>query len=447
MTSALRPPAPAALRAPTATLSAIAGGGLAVILLWWHDTPPIRVFGDWLTNAGRVTGLLAGYVIVVLLLLMARVPALERGLGADRLARWHGMGGRYAVNLSIAHTLLIIWGYAVSAHEGLLPQTRALLTSYPDVLMATVALGLLVVVGVVSARAARRRMRYETWYYLHFYTYLAVALSFSHEFATGADFQANLKARVFWSALYIGAAVVLLWWRFIVPVRSALRHRMTVAAVVPEGDGVFSVHVRGEHLRELRAEPGQFFRWRFLIRGQWWQSHPYSLSAPPSDRLLRFTVKVLGDHSRDLRNVRPGTRVFAEGPYGAFTEGRRTRRKVLLLAGGIGVTPLRTLFETMHAHRGELMLIYRANSELDVVFRSELDAIAKWRGAQVRYLIGPPGSEQDPFVGRRLESLVRDVRDRDVYLCGPPRMMDAARDALRRVGVSSRHVHAESFEF
>jgi ferredoxin-NADP reductase len=222
---------------------------------------------------------------------------------------------------------------------------------------------------------------------------------------------------------------------------------MTVAAVVPEGDGVFSVHVRGEHLRELRAEPGQFFRWRFLIRGQWWQSHPYSLSAPPSDRLLRFTVKVLGDHSRDLRNVRPGTRVFAEGPYGAFTEGRRTRRKVLLLAGGIGVTPLRTLFETMQAHRGELMLIYRANSELDVVFRSELDAIAKWRGAQVRYLIGPPGSEQDPFVGRRLESLVRDVRDRDVYLCGPPRMMDAARDALRRVGVSSRHVHAESFEF
>lgn len=447
MSSALRPAAPAVVRAPAAALGAIILGGLAVVLLWWHDTPQIHLFGDWLTNAGRVTGLLAGYVIVVVLVLMARVPALERGLGADRLARWHGMGGRYVVNLSIAHTLLVIWGYAVSAHEGLLPQTSQLLTRYPDVMMATVALGLLVLVGVVSARAARRRMRYETWYYLHFYTYLAVALSFAHVFATGADFASNLEARVFWSVLYVGAAAALAWYRFVVPVRTALRHRMVVSGVFPEAPGIFSVEVTGHQLTELRAAAGQFFRWRFLTRDQWWQSHPYSLSAPPSDRVLRFTVKVLGDHSEALQRVRKGTRVFAEGPYGALTEARRTRRKVLLLAGGIGVTPLRTLFESMSARRGELTLIYRANTELDVVFRSELDAIAKWRGAHVRYLIGPPGGAEDPFVGRRLESLVRDIRNHDVYVCGPPRMMDAAREALRRVGVSRRHVHTESFEF
>jgi predicted ferric reductase len=447
MSSAVRQPEPAMVRPPGVALGAITAGGLLVILLWWHDTPPIHLFGDWLTNAGRITGLLAGYVIVVLLVLMARVPALERGLGSDRLARWHSMGGRYVVNLSIAHTLLIIWGYAVSAHEGLLPQTGQLMTRYPDVLMATAALGLLVLVGVVSIRAARRRMRYETWYYLHFYTYLAVALSFSHEFATGIDFTGNFKARVFWSALYIGAAAVLLWYRFLVPARNALRHRMVVSGVFPEAPGIFSVHVAGHHLTDLRAEPGQFFRWRFLAPDQWWQSHPYSLSAPPTDRVLRFTVKVLGDHSEALQHVRKGTRVFAEGPYGALTERRRTRRKVLLLAGGIGVTPLRSLFETMRAHRGDLTLVYRANTELDIAFRSELDAIAKWRGAQVRYLIGPPGGDQDPFVGRRLESLVRDIRNHDVYLCGPPRMMDAAQEALRRVGVSRRHIHTESFEF
>jgi len=438
---------PSATVTPAMALAAITIGALVVVLLWWHDTPTIRAFGDWLTNAGRITGLLAGYVIVVLLLLMARVPALERGLGAERLARWHSMGGRYTVNLSIAHTLLIIWGYAVSAHEGLIKQTGQLLTQYADVMMATVALGLLVLVGVVSIRAARARMRYETWYYLHFYTYLAIALSFSHVFATGADFASNLKARVFWSALYIGAAIVLAWYRFAVPLRNVLRHRMVVAGVFPEAPGIFSVHVAGHHLDELQAEAGQFFRWRFLTRDQWWQSHPYSLSAPPSDHLLRFTVKVLGDHSEALQRVRKGTRIFAEGPYGALTEERRTRRKVLLLAGGIGVTPLRALFESMQARSGELTLIYRANTDLDVVFRSELDSIAKWRGAHVRYLIGPPGSDEDPFVGRRLESLVRDIRDHDVYLCGPPRMMDAARAALRRVGVSRRHIHTESFEF
>jgi predicted ferric reductase len=441
------PPSAIRLR-PNAVLAVLAFGAALVILLWWQNTPPtIRSSGDRLTNAGRITGLLAGYVIIVLLLLMARVPALERGLGADRLARWHSMGGRYTVSLSVAHTLLIIWGYAITAHQSVLPQTGALLTQYPDVLMATVALGLLLVVAGVSMRAARTRMRYETWYYLHFYTYLAIALAFSHEFATGAEFISNQAARVLWSALYLGVGLVLLWYRFVVPIRAALRHRMVVAAVVTEAPGIVSIHVTGHHLDDLRAEPGQFFRWRFLTRDSWWQSHPYSLSAPPSDGLLRITVKDLGDHSQTLRHLRPGSRVFAEGPYGALTQRRRTRRKVLFLAGGIGITPLRTLFETLPAEPGELTLLYRASTAVDIVFRRELDAIAAWRGARVVYLTGPPGGEGDPFTGRRLATVLPDVSEHDVYLCGPPRMMDAARAALRRVGVHRRQIHTESFEF
>src|SRR5450432_2268994 len=440
--------APGAGVRPDVLLAGLTLGAALVIMLWWSDTPAtIHTFGDWLTDAGRITGLLAGYVIIVLLLLMARVPALERGIGADRLARWHSMGGRYTVLLSVAHTLLIIWGYAVTAHESFVSQTGALLTKYADVMMATVALGLLVLVGVVSMRIARARMRYETWYHLHFYTYLAIALSFSHEFATGVDFSANARARLVWSALYIGVAALLAWYRFVVPVRAMVRHRMVVSGVFAETPGIFSVQIAGRHLDELQAEAGQFFRWRFLTRDHWWQSHPYSLSAPPSDRLLRITVKALGDHSLALRTLHKGTPVFAEGPYGALTERRRTRRKVLLLAGGIGVTPLRALFETLPARPGDLTLVYRAGTEVDIVFRRELDAIAAWRGARVIYLVGPPGGEADPFTGRRLATVVPSVTEHDVYLCGPPRMMDAAHAALRRVGVPRKHIHTESFEF
>jgi predicted ferric reductase len=421
---------PRAGLSPQLMLGLILAGAVAVLALWWHDTPAIHGFGDWLTNAGRITGLLAGYVIAILLLLMARVPALEHGLGADRLARWHSMGGRYTVSLSVGHTLLVNWGYAVVAHESVVPQTWQLLTKYPDVLMATAALGLLVLVGVVSARAARRRLRYETWYFLHFYTYLAVGLSFAHVFATGADFSGDFAARAWWSALYIGVGAVLLWFRFIVPLRSAARHRMVVQAIVPEAPGIYSVHVSGHHLSELGAQSGQFFRWRFLTRDGWWQSHPYSLSAP-----------------EDLRHVHRGTRLLAEGPYGALTAARRRNAKVLLLAGGIGVTPLRALFETIPAAEGDLTLMYRANTELDLVFRAELEAIAEWRGARLMYLIGPPAGPNDPLTGRRLAGVLPDIREHDVYLCGPPRMMDAARAALRRVGVPKRHLHMESFEF
>src|SRR3954471_5502467 len=145
-------PARAQRRAhPTGILAAIGAGAAATIALWWHDTPAIQGLGDWLTNAGRITGLLAGYGVVVLVALMARIPPLERGVGADRLARWHSKGGRYTVCLVVAHSLLIAWGYAVAAHTTVVSQTKTVLLSYPDVLAATVAGLLLVGIGITSA--------------------------------------------------------------------------------------------------------------------------------------------------------------------------------------------------------------------------------------------------------------------------------------------------------
>ena len=433
--------------APGVALAAIGLGGLAVLVLWWHDTIFIQGFGGWLTNAGRITGLLAGYAIVVLLALMARVPALERGVGTDQLARWHAMGGRYTVSLAVAHTLLIIWGYAVTAHTGVVPQTWTLLTTYPDVLMATVAVFLLVGVGVASARAARRRLSYETWHSVHLYMSLAVALAFRHEFATGADF-VERGPRLLWSAMYIGVAALLLWYRVLTPLLALPRRQLRVVGIHRESADVVSVYVAGHRLDQLNAEPGQFFRWRFLTRDLWWAANPYSLSAPPRPDLLRITVKIAGNHSAALLGLRPGTRVLAEGPYGSFTAARRRRRKVLLLAGGVGITPLRALFESLPARPGDVTLIYRANTPDELVLRDELDAIAEQRGARVHYLTGPPRhGANDPLSPRRLLRLVPDLRHHDVFLCGPEGMMTAAQATLRQAGVPRRHIHSESFAF
>jgi len=429
---------------PRGVLAVIGIGALAVIALWWHGTPAVSGLGGWLTGAGEVLGLLAGYGVVVLVALMARLPPLERGIGTDQLARWHAMGGRYIVSLVVAHGLLIVWGYAVEAHTSLTSEAATLLTQYPDVLMATVAGFLLLGVGIISMRAARRRVRYETWYYLHLYTYLAIALAFSHQFAVGASFINNLAARFWWSAMYLTVAVLVLWYRVAVPLRAFARHRFAVVGVKPESPGVISVYIGGSHLDELAAEPGQFFRWRFLTRSMWWSSHPYSLSAAPGTDLLRITVKDIGDHSRALSQLRPGTRVMAEGPYGAFTAGR-TSRGVVLLAGGVGITPLRAMFSSLP---GPVTLIYRASSEQDIVFRDELDAIAAARGAKVYYLVGSRADiGGDPLSPRMLRSLVPGLDQQEVYVCGPSGMISAAVEALRGAGVPRRQIHFESFEF
>jgi predicted ferric reductase len=425
-------------------LGLIGLGVIAVIALWWHSTAFISGLGDWLTGAGEILGLLAGYGVVVLVALMARLPPLERGVGADRLARWHAMGGRYVLGLVFGHGLLIIWGYAVIAHTNVVSETGTLLTSFPDVLMATVAGFLLLGVGIVSMRAARRRLQYDTWYYLHLYTYLAIALAFSHQFSVGASFINSLPARAAWSALYLVVAAALVWYRVITPLRLSARHDFRVLGVEAEAPGVVSVFIGGRRLEELGARPGQFFRWRFLTPELWWSSHPYSLSAAPSSRFLRITVKDRGDHSRALELLRPGTRIIAEGPYGAFTP-RRTGRRVLLLAGGVGITPLRAMFATL---RGDVTLIYRASRDDELVFADELDAIAADRGLTVHYLVGTRAElGGDPLTADVLRWLVPGVHRMDVYLCGPTGMTETAKAALAGAGVPRRRIHYESFEF
>lgn len=419
-------------------------GAAGVLALWWSDTTAVVGPAGWLTGAGRITGLLAGYACAVLLALMARIPLLDHTIGTDRLARRHALGGRCMISLALAHTLLIIWGYSLASHTDVVGQTSTLVLHYPDLLKGTIGFLLFLATGVLSARAARHRMSYETWHYLHFATYLAVFLTFGHQLSNGADFVGNRPAQIAWYTLYLGVAALLGWYRFAVPVRRGLRHHMRVIAVRPEAPGVVSVHLAGEHLDELGGEPGQFLRWRFLAPGLWWTANPYSLSAPAHPHNLRITVKTAGGHSAALAHLTPGTRVWAEGPYGGFTANRRTAPKVLLLAGGVGITPLRTLFETLP---GEVTLVYRARRSDDLALRAEIDAIAAHRRATVHYVVDEPAGCTSPLTARGLSTLVPDLAAHDVYLCGPPGMTQAATDALREAGVPARRIHHESFAF
>ena len=432
---------------PSVVLAVIALGAAGALGLWWKDTPPIPNLGEALTAAGDALGLLAGYGFVVLVALMARIPPLERGIGADRLGRWHAMGGRYVITLVTGHVVAITWGYAVSAHESLTRQAIGML-SYTDVLYATVSFFLLLGIAAISARAARRRVSYETWYYIHLLTYVSIALAFSHEFALGPSFVGNATARFGWSLLYGVVAGLILWYRFVLPLQMFARHRFTVLGVREEARGVVSVYIGGRNLDAMRAEPGQFFRWRFMSRQLAWQSHPYSLSAMPRPDMLRITVKARGHHSGSMAHLRPGTKVIAEGPYGAFTPSLSGRR-VLLIAGGVGITPIRAMFAALPRRLSEgITLIYRASNPRDIVFRQELDAIAADRNATVHYIIGSRAElGYDPLEPGELQGLVPGLHRYEAYICGPNGMTQAVIGALQAVGLRRRHIHHETFDF
>ena len=434
-----------------ALVALIAAGTVPVVAVWWQDTVPgtLHSTGGLLTAAGRVVGLLAAYLLLVLVALMARIPLLEHRVGSDVLTRFHRALGEYTVALVLGHALLIILGYAEMAQTNVVHETVTLELSYPDVLMATAALGLLLWVGIVSARAVRRRMAYESWYYIHLYVYLALALAFSHEFANGNEFSTSARNRMIWVAAHVLVATLLVFYRIVVPVHRSLRHDVRVEAVVRESAEVVSVHMTGRHLRRLHIEPGQFLRWRFLDRAHWWQSHPYSVSAAPDNRRLRITVKDLGDASGSLSALRPGTKVWFEGPYGAFTARRLdpgASGKVLMIAGGVGITPLRALFESLPGGGGAAILLYRSSHPSELPLYRELTEIARQRGFGLFPLVGPRDAGPDPFSAAELRRMVPDLAEREVYLCGPSGLVRAARHGLRRAKVPARRIHVESFD-
>ncbi|HEY3869734.1 MAG TPA: ferredoxin reductase family protein [Actinocrinis sp.] len=434
-----------ARRAEWTAAALIGAGALPVLALWWQGTTPATLHapGGVLISAGRAAGLLAAYLLLVLTALMARVPWVENRLGSDAATRVHRALGEYTVALAACHALLIILGYAALDRTGVIAQSIDLELDYPDVLMATAALGLLILIGVLSARAIRARIRYETWYYTHLYVYLAVILAFSHEFADGQDFSTSLRARALWSAAHAAVAAAVLLYRIALPLARSLRHDVRLLRVVPEGPGVISLHLTGRDLDRLRAEPGQFLRWRFLARGHWWQSHPYSLSAAPTADLMRITVKPGADATR-LTRLPPGTRVWFEGPYGAFTARRPGARRVLLIAAGVGIAPIRALFETLPGRGRAAILIYRASRPEDLVLYRELEQIARHRGFGLFPLIGPRES-RDPLDPAMLRHAAPDLAQREIYLCGPPGFTAAVAAQLRRAGAPAGRIHTEDF--
>jgi predicted ferric reductase len=432
-------------------VSAIFGFNALLILgFWWFSSgfEITRTASDAFNGFGRVTGLLGTYLVLWQLLLMGRLPWLERAFGLERLAVLHRWNGYLAVGLLLAHAIFQTLGYQLGDGKNVAAQLADFITNYQGLLGAIVALALFIAVAALSVTIARRHLAYETWYFVHLYAYLAVLLAFSHQLATGVDFVANPIFVWYWWLLYALVLGSLVLYRLVAPLLAYQRHRFRVQAVEKEARGVFSVYITGGDLDQFAAEAGQFAIWRFLDAKHWWQAHPFSISAIPDGRRLRITVKDIGDFTSGVHALKRGTPVLIEGPFGKFTE-RSTNPKVLLIAGGIGITPIRPLAEEMALDGFDVRVLYRAHDLGGLVFKRELDSIADAHGIQVDYMlsetIGRRNNRDGWFTSEYLARLVPDIAGRVVYVCGPKAMLTPVLGALERLGVPSHQIRTEVF--
>jgi ferredoxin-NADP reductase len=353
--------------------------------------------------------------------------------------------------LLITHIGMIITGYATGQLSAVPGTTWNLITTYGGILLAVAGAACLIMIVITSLRAARRRLRYESWHLLHLYSYLGVGLAIPHQLWTGQEFLQSPAATVYWWTLWAAAAAAIVGCRILFPLWRSARYRLRVAGVVRESSDVISVYLTGRQLERLPLQAGQFINVRFLSRPGWTRANPFSLSIAPNGHTLRITAKALGEGSARLAYLRPGTRVLFEGPYGRLSSRARTQRKVVLAGAGVGITPLRALAEGLEYAPGEAIMLQRYTAE--PLFARELDGLAVARGLQVVHLPGPrrtPSSVLGPAVTGMPELIalrrwIPDLAERDLFICGPTAWTEGIEQLALAAGVPSSSIHSESF--
>jgi predicted ferric reductase len=404
----------------------------------------------------RASALVGTSLLLVHLVLVARVPWIEAVFGLDKLTGAHKKLSKPLVFILGLHVASSIYFYALQNEAGVFKAALDLVGGYLEMLMAFIGFAMMLLVTFSSITAARRLLSYEVWYLIHLLSYIAVLLAIPHQFAFGSTFLAQPWIGTYFGALYIFVLVNVVWFRSLYPVIRALAGGFKVSSLMPSGNNSTSVTVRGKGLARLPFKSGQFFMVRVMTLRDFWKPHPFSASNSSGDGYLRFTIGNRGDFTARMQTIPIGTRIVLEGPYGVFTEAKRSRQKVTLIAAGIGVAPIRSLAQQLASKPGDLTIIYRANTGRDAALANELVEISEKRGHRLKILTGPRDRHVPWHPEQRvrtkqkpdyilLSELAPDILESDIYICGPSQWTSALIQTVSKLSIPKHQIHIEEF--
>ncbi len=402
--------------------------------------------GAALLVAGRGAGMAAAMLLMLQFVLSARIRLLDRVFGLDRLLVAHRYAGIVAAVLVTAHPVLLAAGGR--------PEAPTPAYDIGEKLGFAAAI-LVYLVVVTSLWRGLMRMPYEAWRRTHWVAFAVVGVVSIHSLAIGSDV-ATGWARWFWIGCIAAYGLLFVWVKLIRPAISHAR-RWVVEEVQQLTHDTWHLTLSPRDGRPLRQIPGQFaFLTLHRERGPV-EQHPFTIStAPTSDGRIGFTIKQSGDFTNTIGETRPGETVTVEGPFGLFSHLVRCRddRPLVMIAGGVGITPMLSMLRFMAAHSDprRIVLIWGNKTEADIIARDEVDRLAvRLPGLEVHHVL----SEQDDFDGER-GFITRELLGRllsaedlagEVLLCGPVAMMTLVTGSLRTLGVPRARIRTERFSF
>jgi len=396
--------------------------------------------GSFLEELAMGAGLMGFALIALQVASSARIRCVDRPFGLDVVMQFHkGMAILAAVLLMLHPVLLAVGGHGWHLFS---------FTTSWRVNLGKLALLLLILTVAFALLRARLGVGYQVWRLAHKGAILVVIIGFFHGLAIGRDLSAP-GLRAYWWLLLVMALCLFTYRNVFVPLWG--RRRFKVVSVVPETHDTFTVAMEAEDGRPLCHCPGQFMFLKLDRPGRPSEEHPFTISSSPgSHGPLSVTVKKSGDFTNTIDRTRPGDRARIEAPYGRFSFVHHDPKSFLFIAGGVGITPVMSMIRCL-ADAGDerpVLLIYGNKTEGDIIFRRELADLPA--GVRVVHVLSEPREGWPGLKGyvtrAVIEQNARDVLgDADVYLCGPPPMMDAVIRSLRDLGVPPGRIHYERF--
>lgn len=401
----------------------------------------------WITEFSAALGFLALVVFALQFALTARFQRVAAPFGMDALIQYHREIAFVALAFALAHPVLLFIED---------PAKLALLDVIHAPNRARFAVGAIAAVLLIAAISVGRRalrLSYEKWQFLHGLLAVAVVgLSLAHAVGVG-HYTGRPLTRALWIVLSAALVALLGWVRLVKPLLR-LRHPWRVEEVRTERGGAWTLALSPQGHPGFRFQPGQF-GWLIVGRSPFaLTQHPFSFSSSAArDGRIEFTIKARGDFTSAIARVSPGTRAYVDGPYGLFTIDRHAEPGFVLIAGGVGITPLISMVRTM-ADRGDsrrLTLFYGTKDWEGVTFREDLEALAgRMKLTLVNVLEQPPEgwTGERGFITADLlrRHLPADFERLRYFVCGPVPMMDAMERELVSLGVADAQVVTERFD-
>lgn len=389
---------------------------------------------DSRTVGTTAIGGIAFLLMTVSVVLSTRLHAAETLFGGlDRMYQVHKFCGVIAGVLVLIH----FFGVPKELPAGADPEV---MTIFPSAPLGMAALVLLVLSLAITLN---RKIPYHRWRYPHKAMGLVYFLIIGHFMTAPSIFFERFNP----SGLFLIAAAaigVVSYLYSIFGMNKKTGHPFRIEAVNQlERATEIVLSPLG---KTFNFTPGQF---AFVeVQGKGWnEPHPFTISSAPSEDNLRFTMKVLGDWTRKIREeLEAGGEVIVRGPYGRF-DAASAGIKQVWLAGGIGITPFLCKLRSMAPDdTREIVLVYGVREEKEALFYNELRTFEK-NLPNFKLVLLQSNKGEFAKVDIMMSKLAEPLGSYDYFLCGPRPMIDGVMKDLRKAGVGRTKLHSEAFEF